>query len=214
MEPPPGVTLLEWFGPLDVYLFDQLLEGRITARDRVLDAGCGGGRNLVYLLRMGCEVHAVDANPRAVAEVRELYRRLRPDLDAAVAAERVVAADVADLPNADGTFDVVLAIAVLHFARGESHFDAMLGELWRVVRPGGFLFARLASSIGIEDRIRPLGDGRHALPDGSERFLVDEARLLGAGERLGGDLLSPIKTTNVQGLRAMTTWCLRRRSAG
>jgi hypothetical protein len=86
----------------------------------------------------------------------------------------------------------------------------MLAGAWRPLRPGGVFFARLASSIGIEDRVVPLGDGRHRLPDGSQRFLVDEPALLEAGRPLGGELLDPIKTTSVQGQRCMTTWVLRR----
>ena len=78
----------------------------------------------------------------------------------------------------DESFDVVLSSAVLHFARDEAQFHAMLREMWRVLRPGGFFFARLASSIGIEQRIRPLGNRRYRLPDGSDRFLVDEEMLL------------------------------------
>ena len=75
-----------------------------------------------------------------------------------------------------------------------------------VLAPGGLLFARLATSIGIADRVRPLGDGRYLLPDGSERFLADERMLMDATARLGGRLLDPLKTTIVQDQRAMTSW--------
>ena len=64
--------LMNTFGPIDIYLFDQLLRGRIMPGMRVLDVGCGGGRNLVYLLREGFEVYGVDEDPRAVASVREM----------------------------------------------------------------------------------------------------------------------------------------------
>ena len=108
------------------------------------------------------------------------------------------------LPFADASFDAVICSAVLHFAESEAHFRAMLGEMWRVLAPGGVFFARLASTIGVEDRIRVL-DGRwHALPDGSERFLVDEGYLLRLSHEVGGRLMDPLKTTNVQNLRAMT----------
>ena len=47
------MTLQDQFGNIDIYVFDQLLRGRIAPGMRVFDAGCGGGRNLVYLLRNG-----------------------------------------------------------------------------------------------------------------------------------------------------------------
>ena len=192
---------------IDVYLFDQLLKGRVTAGMKLLDAGVGGGRNVAYLLGAGVEVHAVDRDPAAVAAARRLFAERAPRLPPA----NVRQAALDHLPYRDGAFDVVLAIAVLHFADDEAHFDAMLGELWRVLALGGLLFARLASRIGIEDRAEPLGGGRFRLPDGSDRFLVDEAMLLDRTRRLGGEQLEPVKTVNVQGQRCMTNWMLRKR---
>ena len=58
------MTLQDEFGSIDIYLFDQLLRARLRPGMRVLDAGCGGGRNLVYLLRNGFDVWATDAAPR------------------------------------------------------------------------------------------------------------------------------------------------------
>jgi tellurite methyltransferase len=199
-------VLREAFGDIDIYLFDQLLRGRFDGARTVLDAGCGGGRNLVYLLRAGFEVHAVDRDAQAVERVRRLAAELAPHLPV----ENVRQGEVDALPFADGGMDVVMSSAVLHFAADEAHFGRMVDEMWRVLRPGGMLFARLASSIGIEPRVRPAGNGRWRLPDGSERFLVDEAGLLARTEAMGGALLDPIKTTNVQNLRAMTTWCVRK----
>jgi hypothetical protein len=72
------------------------------------------------------------------------------------------------------------------------------------------LFARLASTIGMADRMRPLGGGRYHLPDGSERYLVDEAQLMAVTRRLGGALLDPLKTTVVQDQWCMTTWVVRK----
>jgi tellurite methyltransferase len=202
----PSAALREAFGDIDIYLFDQLLRGRFDGVRAVLDAGCGGGRNLVYLLRAGFDVHAVDRDARAVARVQALAAQLAP----ALPMDQVRTAEVDALPFADASMDAVLSSAVLHFAEDPAHWDRMVGEMWRVLRPGGMLFARLASSIGMEGLVRPVGNGRHRLPDGSERFLVDEAGLLARTEALGGVLLDPIKTTNVQNLRAMTTWCVRK----
>ena len=194
------------FGQIDIYLFDQILRGRIAPGMSVLDAGCGGGRNLVFFLQQGFDVFALDLDPSAIRTVRSLAGRLAPRLPGSnFRAEPVEASSFPD-----HAADVVLSSAVLHFARHDSHFQAMLAGSWRLVKPGGFFFCRLASSIGMEGRFVPLGAGRYALPDGSERFLVDEARLLALTAQLGGILVDPLKTTVVQQQRCMTTWVMRR----
>jgi len=201
------MDLEEQFGQIDIYLFDQLLRGRLRRGMRVLDAGCGGGRNLVYLLQEGFDVHASDADPMAVAHVRELFARLAPDLPA----QRVREAFVERMPWDDGSMDAVICNAVLHFARSDAQFDAMVRDLWRVLAPGGLFFARLASSIGMAPAdMHATEQGRFRLPDGSERYLVDEARLMATTRELGGQLLDPLKTTVVQNQRCMTTWVLRK----
>lgn len=198
------MNLRDEFGDIDIYLFDQLLKGNLAAGLSLLDAGCGGGRNLVYFLRHKYEVFAVDAKPQAIQQVQALAAHHAPYLPA----QNFQVADVAALPFADAQFDLVISSAVLHFARDPQHFDQMVDEMWRVLKPGGMLFARLASSIGIETRVRPVGRGWFSLPDGTERFLVDEAMLNAAMRRLGATSLEPLKTTNVANLRCMTTWVL------
>ncbi|HZT77897.1 MAG TPA: class I SAM-dependent methyltransferase [Vicinamibacterales bacterium] len=197
--------LLAQFGQIDIYLFDQLLRGRIAPGMRIVDAGCGGGRNLVYLLQSGYEVFGADADAGAIASVRALAARLAPHLPA----ENFRAEPLERLSFPDAFADVVICSAVLHFAADETQFDAMLRGCWRLLKPGGLFFARLASSIGLEDRVRPLGGGRYRLPDGSDRFLVDEAMLIDRTRALGGTLADPIKTTVVQDQRSMTTWVVR-----
>ncbi len=196
------------FGRIDIYLFDQLLRGRIRPGDRVFDAGCGSGRNLVYLLRSGYEVFGADADPAAVRAVRALAASLAPMLPAENF--RVEPLDRLTVPA--GLATVVISSAVLHFARTDEQFDAMLEGSWRALAPGGLFFCRLASSIGIESRIVPVGPSsrRYALPDGSERYLVNEALLMDRTRRFGATLLDPIKTTVVQDQRSMTTWVMRK----
>lgn len=197
------------FGNIDIYVFDQLLRGRIAPGMRVLDAGCGDGRNLVYLLQAGYEVYGIDADPAAVAEVRALAAALAP----ALPAENFRVEPIERHSFPDAFVDVVLSNAVLHFARDDEQFEAMVRGSWRVIRPGGLMFCRLASLIGMEGQAVSSGGGRYLLPDGSERYLVDARRLEALTTTLGGQLLDPLKTTVVQDQRAMTTWVVGKAGA-
>ena len=185
------------FGSIDIYLFDQLLRQRIRPGMRVFDAGCGPGRNVEFLVRDGYDVYGVDADPRAIGALAAGGNRFR--------CERLES-----MSFPDAFADVVLSSAVLHFARDDDEFRGMLEGSWRVLRPGGVFFCRLASSIGIESLVQRLDGRRHLLPDGSQRYLVDEELLMAWTGRLGGELLDPIKTTVVQNQRSMTTWVLRK----
>jgi tellurite methyltransferase len=200
-------NLQQLYGNIDIYLFDQLLKGRFNYCQKVLDVGCGSGRNLPYFLQNGYQVYGIDPNPEAVAQVQSLAKTLAADANSA---KNFTVAKAEDMPFNKNTFDLVICSAVLHFANDSNHFDAMLRSIWRVLKPGGFLFTRLASDIGIEHLVTPLENSRYALPDGSERFLVNEQILLEYTDLLGGELFEPIKTTNVQNLRCMTTWCVRK----
>lgn len=200
-------TLQDQFGQIDIYLFDQLLRGNISPGMMVLDAGCGYGRNLVYLLQQGYEVFGVDADPVAIDHVRQISAaigtRLPPENFRTGLLEHL------DFP--DSCADVVLCNSVLHFARDRRHFLAMVGELWRVLRPGGLLFCRLGSRIGMEFPRVPLTENHFAIADGSEWYLIDETMLLDLTGRLNAVLVDPLKTTVVQDYRCMTTWVTRKR---
>ena len=194
------------FGQIDIYLFDQLLRGRIRPGMRVIDAGCGGGRNLVYLLREGFDVHAVDEDPQAVTCVRDMAAALAPSLPQ----EQIRLDAVEHMSFPDAWFDVFISNAVLHFARDDAHFEAMVREMWRVLKPGGMLFARLVSSIGMTDALEHVAGRHYVLPDGTTRYVVDEAQLMSLTHALRGELLDPLKTTVVQHQRCMTTWVVSR----
>ena len=199
-------SLQEQFGPIDIYLFDQLLRGNIGPGMRILDAGCGFGRNLVYLLREGCEIYGADASPDAIAETRRLASSLAPSLP--VNNFRVEPIEAMSFP--DSSFDVVLCSAVLHFADNDEHFEAMLHGAWRALKPGGLFFCRLASTIGMEHQ--RIEGRRFLLSNGAQWYLVDEEFLDKLTKELGGQLVDPLKTTVVQNQRCMTTWVLRKQA--
>jgi SAM-dependent methyltransferase len=199
------LSIQEQFGQIDIYVFDQILRGNLAPGMRVLDAGCGYGRNLVYLLREGCDVFALDLDRQGVEHVKQLAA----SLGAALPAENFQVGAIEQTPFPDGFADAVICSAVLHFARDEEQFRAMLMELWRVLRPGGMLFCRLGSRIGMD--FERVSGGLFVVGDGSEWFLVDEEMLLELTEEMNGVLVDPLKTTIVQDYRCMTTWVLRKR---
>lgn len=206
-----ALDLQSTFGGIDIYLFDQLLKGRITASHRVVDAGCGGGRNLVYLLQAGFDVRGFDVDRAAIDDARRLAAAVAPRMPP----DNFRVGALARPPFPPASADVVISSAVLHFAQDDADFEAMLAGTWGLVAPGGLLFCRLASTIGIERLLPDVGAGRRRslLPDGSHRYLVDEPMLMAITRDLGARLLDPLKTTVVQGQRAMTTWVVRRDEA-
>lgn len=203
-----ALTLQEQFGQIDIYLFDQLLKGRITPGMRILDAGCGAGRNIVYFLREGYDVCGADVNAESVASVRALARTLAP----ALPEQNFRVEPVERMSFDDACADVMISNTVLHLAADDAQFERMLLGTWRVLKPGGLFFSRLASTIGMESQFERIEGRRYRSPDGGERYLVDEALLIALAQRLGGELADPLKTTIVQNQRAMTTWVLRKNS--
>ena len=200
------LPLQQQFGNIDIYLFDQLLRGNITPGMRVVDAGFGAGRNLVYLLRSGYEVYGVDADRDAVEYTRNMAAALAP----ALPKNNFRLEAIENMTFPDAFADVLVCNSVLHFAQSDDQFRAMVSSCWRVLKPGGLFFCRLASSIGMERQVVPISGRRFLLPDGSRWYLVDEELLIKFTDELGGQWMDPLKTTIVQNQRCMTTWVLRK----
>ncbi|MGL1900638.1 MAG: class I SAM-dependent methyltransferase [Fibrobacterales bacterium] len=190
------------FGGIDIYLFDQIVRGRFDSVTSLLDAGCGRGRNLHFLSNHIDSVWGIDQNSSAIEECKKTNPH--------IAQSNLTTGTLDKLPYYDSQFDAIICSAVLHFAKNATHFKAMLHELWRVLNPEGILFTRLATTQGIEDLITPLGNDRFSLPDGSTRYLSSIEQLKEVTLQLGATLIDPIKTTNVDNLRCMTTWVLKK----
>lgn len=203
------MSLQEDFGEIDIYLFDQLLKGRITPGMRIIDAGCGTGRNIHYFLREGYDVLAADKDAQPVETVRALVRKFAPKLPAS----NFRVEPVEGMSFDDASADVVICNTVLHFAADDAHFDSMLRGCWRVLKPGGLFFSRLASTTGMENHLKHIRGRWYTMLDGTDRYLVDDAFLRQATDRIGGDLAEPLKTTVVHNLRSMTTWVMRKKPA-
>ena len=197
------------FGEIDIYLFDQLLRGRFDRRPRVLDAGCGDGRNLVYFLRRGFACFGVDRDPAAIAQVRALAAQLAPQLPA----ENFRAGELDRLPwdaASDGRRRLQRGPAFC--AATSTHFDRMVdGDVARA-RAG----RPVLRAAGVEHRPRGRGRRRRAGACGCPTAPIASSstkRCCSSGPSgWAAQLLDPIKTTNVQQQRCMTTWCRGKRS--
>lgn len=182
----------------DIYFLDMLMRGRLTPGMRILDAGCGGGRNIRYLLTQGFDISAVDINPDAIHKLRQLAPHLPK--------ENFRVESIGAMTFADASFDFIICNTILHFASDDEEFERMLKDLFRLLKPGGIFFARLATSIGIEDQIEPIR-GRFARTlDGGERYLANAELLHDFEQKYNLTPLDPLKTTIVENQRAMTTW--------
>jgi tellurite methyltransferase len=188
-------ALTTLLGNMDVYLLDQIMKGRYALPDLILDAGAGGGRNLHWLVQEGFQVYGTDRNPESVEVLKQTYPYLPND--------RFQVATVESLPFPDDFFNHIISSAVLHFAYNEPHFEQMFGEMIRVLRPSGSLFIRVATDVGLADKIIPLGHGRFQLPDGTDRFLLTREALDSLLRQYQLCLLEPFKTVLVEELRSM-----------
>lgn len=196
-----GSDIKNIVGDTDIYLIDQILKGRFKTGDIILDAGCGGGRNLSWFLKNQFEVYGVDTNVETINELK----KSQPN----VSSHFMVSA-VENMPFDDQAFDVIISSAVLHFAKNVAHFFSMTKEMLRVLKEDGILFIRMASDIGIEKKVVALGDGIYNIPDGSTRFLLTRSILQELLQTLPVKMIEDFKTVNVNDVRCMSTLVMQK----
>jgi SAM-dependent methyltransferase len=192
----------ELLGETDIYLLDQIMKGRYNATDKILDAGCGTGRNLHWFLQNGIDISGIDMSADAISNLKKEH----PDLPAAYL-------QVASLENtlfAENQFDHIIISAVLHFAESTDQFNKMLREMVRILKPGGSLFIRMTSDIGIEEKVKLIADGVYLIPDGSKRFLLTKVLLAESMLENNLSFIEPLKTVNVNDIRCMSTLVLQK----
>ena len=199
-------SLNKLLGNIDIYLLDQILKGRFEKSSKILDAGCGEGRNLVYFLRDGYEVFGIDREPGAIRMLQFMSRSIRPGYDL----DNFAVGTLEALPYSDQSFDVLICSAVLHFAEDEAHFLSMTDELFRVLKLQGIMFIRMTSDIGLNGEVKKLDDWKYLLPDGSVRFLLTRTLLEKMRHKYQFEFVEPLKTVNVADQRCMSTLVLKK----
>ncbi len=180
------------------------MKGRYQPGDQLLDAGCGNGRNLHWFLHNGFNIKGIDISELALAQVKSSYP-LMPE-------GNLLVASLQNIPFGDNHFNHIICSAVLHFAKNDAQFNYMLGEMVRVLKTGGSLFIRMASNIGIEDKVQFISEGNYAIPDGSTRFLLTRQLLAQGMHQNNLSFIEPLKTVNVDDERCMSTLLLQKNS--
>ncbi|MCC5937347.1 MAG: class I SAM-dependent methyltransferase [Lunatimonas sp.] len=193
-------ALNQLIGNIDMYLLDQILKCRFGKEMRILDAGCGEGRNAHYFIKGGYQIFGVDQDMLSIKMARMHAQSLNPGYD-------VLRFQVCGLENLlfhKEAFDAVICSAVLHFAKSTAHFEAMWAELMRVLKPGGIFWLRTCTDAGgIQSLSTDLGDGRYILPDGSERFVLSEVLLESLMQQWGLEHLEAPRSVLVHRQRSM-----------
>ena len=193
-------------GNMDIYLLDQILKGRFEKEMKILDAGCGEGRNAVYFIQKGYSIYGIDPNETAVQYCRFMAKSLNPDFDI----HRFQLGRLEEIPFHPKAFDAVICSAVLHFAENVDIFWQMIGEIHRVLKPGGVFWFRMTTAFGgIREQSQLLENGIFGLPDGSARllFLPEYVDRL---EKIGFMFLEPMKTVLIPGQREMGVFLLEK----
>lgn len=191
-------------GKMDIYLIDQIQKERLRSDSKILDAGYGRGRNLKFFVKNNSNIYGIDQNPEYLPIVQMQVESWNPNFEI----NRFITGKVEQMPYDNEEFDFVFSIAVLHFAKSHQHFWNMLKEMLRVLKPGGYLMIRM-TSWHTYDLAEKTDTGLTKIFDGP-RYLVDidDLKKFGSDNKL--KFSDPIKTTNVDSLRTMTTVVLQK----
>jgi SAM-dependent methyltransferase len=200
------IELNRLLGNVDIYLLDQILKGRFTKDMKILDAGCGEGRNAVYFIQKGYQIFGIDPNEVAVQYCRFLSKSLNPEFDS----HRFQVGSLEKIPFHNEAFDAVICSAVLHFADNVDNFWQMIAEIDRVLKPGGIFWFRMTTGFGgILEESQDIKEGKFLLPDGSERFLLTQTHVDNL-EQMGFRHIENPKSVLVHGQRAMGVFVMEK----
>lgn len=185
-------------GKVDIYLIDQILKNRYAIDHSILDAGCGDGRNLKWFYANKYTIFGIDADQERLNNAKSIYTQY---------ADNFQLGNLDALPYGENEFNHIICSAVLHFAQSEKHFFMMFSELIRVLKPKGSLLIRTASNIGLDGNAPYL---KESLTNREGTFFMTRAHIKKIVTHYNIELIEPVKTTNVEDKRAMTTLVLQK----
>ena len=164
--------------------------------ERLLDIGCGAGRNIVPLARLGWNAIGVDLSlpmiAAAVTRVRDEHLETRL---------RLALAAMHELPFATRSFDFIIAHGIWNLARSGAEFRRALGEAARVARPESALFVFTFSRNTLPRDAQPVPDESFVFTQFSGQpqcFLTSEELVAELGAvGFSVDPLTPLRELNL-----------------
>jgi ubiquinone/menaquinone biosynthesis C-methylase UbiE len=189
-------------GNIDLYLLDLILKGSVSSDMKILDAGCGEGRNLMYFINNGFDIHGVDTNPMAIKMLQMIAKGMDKD--------RFVVSSIEEMPFQPNSFNFIICSAVLHFAHNHAHFHGMMSKLAEVLKSQGVLFIRMTTDIGAKNLMTERGNGIYSLADGTERYVLLQDDVLSVLEKYHLKLVTNLKSVVVVDQRSMGTLVLQK----
>lgn len=198
--------MIEELGKMDIYLLDQVMKGRITKGMKILDAGCGVGRNSEYFIKNNFNIFGIDIEKEAIQNTKEQIALWNSHFDA----KHFTIANLIEIPFPDNEFDFIISSAVLHFSIDRAHFRKQFEELTRVLKPNGILFIRMTTKHTLAHIAKHLHDDVYYIPDGTTRYLLDVEYLKDLMIENQMNFIEPFKTVNVEDKRTMAVVVLQK----
>jgi len=182
------------------------MRGRIHSKMKLLDAGCGHGRNSEYFIRNNYDISGFDRKEESLNSLIANIPIWNPDYDF----NKFQLGTIENPPFLNQQFDFIISNAVLHFAESRKHFIQLFEAMIHLLNPQGILWIRMCAKHTIESYAQHLEDDIYDLPDGSTRYLLDLNVLSQLQQKHHLHLLDPFKTLNVSNLRTMSTIVLQK----
>ncbi len=194
------------FGNADLFLIDLILKGKFIEGTRLLDAGSGEGRNLNYFLLNNFDVFALDKNASALRMLTYMAGMLNPE----TGKDHFIEGDILDHPFPANHFDYILCLSVLHFANSRQEFGKMIRNLLYPLKTGGKIVLGMNSVFGSEEIIEKTSPDLYRMPDGSNRFLLDEEILRNFKEDNNLEIEEQARTLIIHGKESYTGLMLKK----